>query len=189
MSYCVHNLWKFNKKPDEMMVCLIEGKKEYTQRLMKRLQEIKKKEMPIYKQMLEEKMGKERVSKINNLDMCLLRDFRKEIIACKKDNQEFWNCHFTDYINDFLVDVALYQHPRTKEFFIQLFGSQWAIEQLIEIFDLKEDYSFDNRTDFGYENNYEKMEEDEKFLQEMIKISPDNDGLIINIADVPIVLR
>ncbi len=55
-----------------------------------------------------------------------------------------------------------------------------------ELLNLTKDYSFDDRSDCGYEdvNGMERMEKDRDFVEELVPSGvPSVDGLVINISD------
>ena len=92
---------------------------------------------------------------------------------------------FVCYLNDFLVDIVLYHHD-IEGYFVQIFGSSWAVDNLKELLNLTKDYSFDDRSDWGYEdeNGMERMDKDRNFIEELIPSGVFSaDGLVIHISD------
>lgn len=191
MSLVVQNLYKLHKQDSELNEFLFMAKDEYAKRLKSRKRQVVREKTKYYLVNRHEVMismvplqdGKRFKDCFDFLGDVLIRDIKN--YKSMNRNLNYWS-YFEEYLDDFLVEVVLHKHPETNENFIQFFCSEWAIDTLKEIMNIsdEDDYSFDDRSDAGYENNYEKMEQDETFLKKMFKAGTfAENGRVIVLAD------
>lgn len=176
-------MYKLDKSSEELFKSLFITKNEYQKRLEDRIPKIIKEVIPLFMRYEEFESGKEPKTYQQWCSYCY-KTLRKDVAKQKREGYciDSW---FTSYLHDFLVDIVLYHHD-TKGYFIQIFGSYWAVNNLKELLNLKTDYSFDDRSDSGYdeEDGMERMDKDRNFIKELIPSGiPSVDGLVIHISD------
>ncbi|MFR3516955.1 MAG: hypothetical protein ACLTT4_00800 [Coprobacillus cateniformis] len=183
MSTVVPNLYKLDKSSEELFKSLFTAKNEYRKRLEDRITEIIKNEVDSFIKYEEFESGKGPKTYQQWCSYCY-KKLRKDVDKQKEVGYRI-DSWFVCYLNDFLVDIVLYHHD-IEGYFVQIFGSSWAVDNLKELLNLTKDYSFDDRSDWGYEdeNGMERMDKDRNFIEELIPSGVFSaDGLVINISD------
>lgn len=181
MSTVVPNLYKLDKNSEELFESLFSAKNEYQKRLEDRISEIIKEVIHLF--MRYEEFDSEKGPKTYQQWCSYCYTTLRKDVAKQKNERCCIDSWFASYLHDFLVDIVLYQHD-TEGYFIQIFGSYWAVNNLKELLNLKSDYSFDDRSDFGYEDGMERMDNDRNFIEELAPNGiPSVDGLVVHISD------
>lgn len=183
MSTVVPNLYKLDKNSEELFRSLLTAKNEHQKRLEDRIPEVIKSELKFFMK-YEEFADRKKPQTYQQWCNYCFHTLRKDV-ARQKEVEYRIDSWFVCYLNDFLVDIVLYHHD-TEGYFVQIFGSEWAVNNLKELLNLTKDYSFDDRSDCGYEdvNGMERMEKDRDFVEELVPSGvPSVDGLVINISD------
>ena len=187
MSFQIHNIFKINKPDTSLYDFVFKSQNEFTSLLNKRADKVIDNHIEEFIEEFKEHAMQKNIAIPKNKQQwysLAYRQLKRDVANQKHKDDIYCDSVFFMELNDFIVNALLLRHPDTKEYFIMLFGSPWAINALRKIMHLADDFSFDDRSDAGYENNMEQMEKDRQFLLRMFPNPRYKDnGIMITISD------
>lgn len=144
MSLVVQNLYKLPCNDLNLYENIFQAQKEFRRILEDRTIEVVKENLREFKEFYEGKAKpKTHQQWINVCFKQLIKDVRSQ-----KGSDIRIDSDFIINLSDFLVDVILYKH-QTEGYFVQIFGSRWAVNELKTLLHLTENFTFDDRSDGG----------------------------------------